>query len=148
MSYVKVWVHAIWATKKRERLLTKKLRPLVFKHIHENAISKGIYMDCVNGYNDHVHCLFRIRNDQMIHDVLRLLKGESSRWLNKNNLTKGTFAWQKEYLAISVSESQVARVRVYIDQQDSHHHVKSFAEEYTELIDKFGFGLKAKANPI
>ncbi len=63
MSFVKIWIHAVWATKKREKCLSHHVRSDVFKHIHENAIRKNIYMDCVGGYRDHVHCLFRLRND-------------------------------------------------------------------------------------
>ncbi len=75
----------------------------------------------------------------MINDVLRLIKGESSHWINQNELMVGKFAWQKEYLTISVSESQVDRVRMYIQNQESHHRQKTFTDEYEEFIKKFEF---------
>jgi hypothetical protein len=50
------------------------------------------------------------------------------------------FGWQEEYFAVSVSESQIDKVRNYIEEQIEHHRVKSFAEEYQEFIEKFGFG--------
>jgi len=42
MSMIKIWVHAVWATKNREPLLTKKLRYQLFAHIRENTLSKNI----------------------------------------------------------------------------------------------------------
>ncbi len=46
---------------------------------------------------------------------MRLLKGESSHWINKNQLCRGKFHWQDEYFAVSVSESLLPNVRKYID---------------------------------
>ncbi len=39
----------MWATKSRAKLLNKEIRPLVFEHIHQNALKKEIFTDCVNG---------------------------------------------------------------------------------------------------
>lgn len=70
---------------------------------------------------------------------MQLIKGESSFWINKNQLTKEKFEWQDEYFAVSVSESQLYRVRNYIKNQEQHHRKKTFQEEYDEFIAKYGF---------
>ncbi len=139
MPFVKIWIHAVWATKSRKKTLTKDIRPLVFEHIHKNALTKDIYMDCVNGHIEHVHCLFRLKNDQTIKDMMQLIKGESSYWINKQKLTPSKFIWQDEYFAVSVSESQVDSVRRYIQNQEVHHSKKTFQQEYDEFIEKYGF---------
>ena len=139
MPFVKIWIHAVWSTKNRKRLLTQDIRKQVFRHIHQNGLNKGIYIDIVNGYSDHVHCLFRLRSNQTIEKVMQLLKGESSFWINKEKLTKTHFGWQSEYYAVSVSESQTNRVREYIKRQEEHHHKISTQEEFNEFIKKFGF---------
>lgn len=71
--------------------------------------------------------------------IMQLIKGESSFWINKNQLTKEKFEWQDEYFAVSVSESQLYRVRNYIKNQEQHHRKKTFQEEYDEFIAKYGF---------
>ena len=139
MPYVKIWIHAVWSTKNREKLLNKAIRASVFDHIHQNALEKEIYMDCVNGHSEHIHCLFRLMNDQSVSKVMQLIKGESSFWINKENLTKTKCQWQKEYFAVSVSESLVGKVRNYISNQDAHHGKKTFQQEYDEFIEKYGF---------
>lgn len=68
-----------------------------------------------------------------------LLKGESSHWINKQNLLKEKFEWQKEYFAVSVSESALNRVRDYIKNQENHHKRKSYNDEYLEFIRKYKF---------
>ncbi len=68
-----------------------------------------------------------------------LIKGESSFWINKNQLTKERFEWQDEYFAVSVSESKIDAVRNYIKNQEEHHNKKSFQEEYDAFILRYGF---------
>jgi len=68
-----------------------------------------------------------------------LLKGESSNWINKNEIFRKNFKWQDEYFAVSVSESAVNRVRDYIKNQEEHHRKRSFQEEYSEFMQKYGF---------
>lgn len=70
---------------------------------------------------------------------MQLIKGESSFWINKNQLTQQKFDWQDEYFAVSVSESILDKVRNYIKNQEEHHRKKSFQEEYDEFLEKYGF---------
>lgn len=140
MPFVKVYIHFVWSTKNRIPFLnSKELRILVWNHIRENAKEKGIFVDFVNGYADHCHCLVSFGVDQSIQKVMQLIKGESSFWINKHGLTKGKFEWQEEYFAVSVSESVVDKVRNYIKNQEEHHSKKTFQQEYDEFISKFGF---------
>lgn len=115
MSFIKIYIHIVFSTKNRRPYLdTFSLRIKVWKHIKDNALEKGIYMDLVNGYSDHCHCLISLGSDQNIETVVQLIKGESSYWVNKNQLTKEKFSWQDEYFAVSVSESKIEMVRNYI----------------------------------
>lgn len=140
MPYIKVYIHCVWSTKNRIPYLdTIQLRQKVWQHIRENAIQKGIFIDFINGYSDHCHCLISLGVDQNIQKVMQLIKGESSFWINKNGLTKEKFEWQDEYFAVSISESVVDKVRNYIQNQEIHHTKKTFQEEYDEFIDKYGF---------
>jgi len=139
MPFVKVWIHLVWSTKNREPYLDKSIRQNVFAHIKENARKKDIYIDFINGYTDHVHCLISLGLDQTIAKTVQLLKGESSFWINKQQLTKQHFEWQDEYFAVSVSESVVDRVRDYIRNQEEHHKHKTFQQEYEDFISKYGF---------
>ena len=139
MPFVKVWIHLVWSTKNREPYLDKTIRQNVFAHIKENARKKDIYIDFINGYTDHVHCLISLGLDQTIAKTVQLLKGESSFWINKQQLTKQHFEWQDEYFAVSVSESVVDRVRDYIRNQEEHHKHKTFQQEYEDFISKYGF---------
>ncbi len=134
MSYIKLWIHAVWTTKNRKPYLTGEIRNDVFRHIKNQAYKKGIHVDFINGYIDHVHCLISLKTDQCIADVLEQIKGESSFWVNKTNLTEKKFGWQRKYYAISISRSHVERVRDYIRNQEAHHSRQSLDDEIDELF--------------
>ena len=145
MGFTKIWVHMVCATKKREPLLTKEIRQEVFAHMKKNALDKNIYCDSVNGYIEHAHALLSLKSSQTISNVTQLIKGESSYWINKNNLTSHKFEWQDDYFAVSVSESEVDRVREYIANQEIHHQKTTYQEEYDEFMLKYGFILIANS---
>jgi REP element-mobilizing transposase RayT len=96
-------------------------------------------MDTVNGHIEHVHCLFRLKNDQTIKEIMQLLKGESSFWINQQKLINTKFGWRDGYFAVPVSESMVNTIRNYILNQEEHHNKKTYAQEYKEFIQKYGF---------
>ena len=139
MPFVKVMIHAVWGTKNREPFLTSEIRALVIKHIKENAKVKGIHIDSINGYTEHLHCLFGLNADMSLSKAMQLIKGESAYWINKNNLIKNKFEWADEYYAASVSESVLEKVRAYIDNQEQHHKKVTFSKEYQDFIDKYKF---------
>lgn len=141
MPYLKVWLHIVWSTKMRRPLLTDDIRQTVFMHIKDNAKYKGIYVDHINGYVDHVHCLIGLEADQTIAKTVQLLKGESAFWANKHQLSNEKLEWQTNYFAVSVSESGIGLVRRYIRNQEAHHRRKTWAEEEKELAGKYGFVL-------
>jgi REP element-mobilizing transposase RayT len=142
MPYLNIWIHLVWATKNREPLLkTIDLRKQLFNHIHENGFDKNIHIDFVNGYIEHAHALLSLQADQTISKIAQLIKGESSHWINKNNLLPGQFEWQDDYFAVSVSESRVNAVRDYIKNQEQHHQKITFQQEYDEFMEKYGFGI-------
>ena len=139
MPYTKVLIHLIWSTKNREHLISKELKSLLLQHIKENSIKKEIFIDTLNCVSDHIHLLVSLGTDQTIAKIAMLIKGESSFWVNKQNLIKDKFEWQDEYIALSVSYSAVDKVRAYISNQEIHHKKKTFGQEYEEFLHAHHF---------
>ncbi|RUT72815.1 IS200/IS605 family transposase [Ancylomarina longa] len=140
MPYLKIYIHFVWSTKYREPFLESSLlRKKVWQHIKDNANEKGIHIDFISGYKDHCHCLISFNAHQTVKDVMHLIKGESSYWINKNKYCKYQFQWQDDYYAVSVGKSELSRVRNYIKNQETHHQTQSFQLEEDQLIEKYGF---------
>ncbi len=140
MPFVSVYIHFVWSTKNRVSYLnTKTIRTALWQHIKENANAKGIFIDFVNGHQEHCHCLVSLGTGQTISKVMQLIKGEAAHWFNQQNFIPEKLEWQDEYFAVSVSESMLNTVREYIKNQELHHSKKTFQQEYDEFIIKYGF---------
>src|SRR5262245_4400911 len=96
-SYSRCWVHLIWGTLNRERVLNKKAAAGLSQYLLEYADEQGTYMK-INFVNaDHVHALIDVPTGLSIEKVVQLLKGSSSHWVNSNELVTGKFAWGRGY---------------------------------------------------
>ena len=132
---VYIFIHVIWAVKHRQPFLNKAIRTILFPHMKKNAEQKGYRVLIVNGYEDHVHCLFQLHPTQNLSEVVKAIKGESSHWLNTSGLLDVEFKWQDGYAAFSVSPSAVENVLDYIFKQEVHHSKKSLEDEL-EVLDR------------
>ena len=140
MSWIRIWIHLVFSTKNREAYFFKiETKEKVIDHIKTNAKKKEIWLEEIDGDKDHLHCLISLGKDQTISKISQLIKGESSKWINDNNLTKTKFYWQDDYWAVGVSESHIESVKEYIQNQEEHHRTKSFTEEVEEFMKKYGW---------
>ena len=138
-STVKVYLHFVWTTKNRERSLVNKARQRVKDHIIEYAAKNEIGVEAIDVQPEHVHLLVSLLRSQKIEDIAKFIKGESSHWINANNLISDKFAWQTGYWAGSVSYQHMDAVKKYIERQDEHHKRKSFVEEFEEVLRDYGY---------
>lgn len=137
-SFHNIWLHFIWGTKNRKRVITNEIKSKLIHHYFEYAKENDIKIDCINGDVDHLHLLIQLKPNQSPSTIANLLKGESSNWINKNDFIRGKFAWQNGYGVFSVSHSNVGKVRQYIKNQEEHHRRKTFKEEYDEFMKAVG----------
>ena len=139
MPFTKILIHAVWGTKNREYFLTPEKLVVIVNHIKENAILKGLHITDINGHVNHLHCIISLNRDLSIAKTMQLIKGESSYWANKEKVFKSKFEWADEYYAVSVSESQLQKVKDYIANQQEHHKKKTFEQECEEFMKKYKF---------
>ena len=138
-SFIKIWIHAIWATKERAPLVKPSVESNIYEYMRSQFIELGCPVRIINGMPDHVHCLFQLSREKSIADVIKQVKGSSSHYVNEQNLIVEKFAWQTGYAAYSVCESQLEKVFQYIKNQKAHHSKKSFNDEYNEYLKLYGF---------
>lgn len=137
-TYHKIWMHFIWTTHKRERIINKDLKQKLIYHYKEYGEENDIHVDTSNGDMNHMHILIRLNPTHTPAEIANRLKGESSNWINKNDFIRGKFAWQRGYSVFSVSESKVKIIRNYIRNQTEHHRKKSFQEEISDMLKLHG----------
>jgi len=86
---------------------------------------------------DHTHLLIGLKPSINISDLVRDIKAGSSKFINDKKLIKGKFSWQEGFGVFSYSRSQIDTIIKYIQNQEKHHHKKSFKEEYIDFLEKF-----------
>ena len=137
-SYNKIWIHFIWETLDKQKILSKPARLKLSAYLFNYCKEKKIFMKTNYVNADHVHALIDLPTNITVEDCVKLLKGSSSHHINKIKLINTKFSWGRGYGAFSVSVSQLKKVETYIKNQQEHHRVKSFTEEYDIFIKKYG----------
>lgn len=89
----------------------------------------------VGGTGDHIHIAAGLRATHCLADVMREVKSESSRWIHEELRLAG-FAWQEGYGAFTFAAPDLEAVRAYVLNQEEHHRVKTFQEEYVAMLKR------------
>jgi putative transposase len=140
-SYTKLYVHLFWGTKDRINYFNKEIRDTIKNHILNYVKENNIEIISINIQTDHLHLLISLRSDQKVDEIVKRLKGESSHWINSENIIKPKFSWQRGYGAFSISSSHLEAVKNYIKNQDEHHKKVSFIDEYKKILTKYGYSI-------
>lgn len=133
-SLNRIWVHVVFSTQDWKKLISESIEEKIHQQIKTVIHEQGCYLKNINGMEDHVHILFLLNQNKSISEVIKNIKGNSSHWINQQNLTKDKFAWQTGYGVFSVSESQIDKVDNYISNQKAHHKKMTFAEEFEKFM--------------
>jgi putative transposase len=137
-SYVNLIYHIVYSSKDRKPVIKEPHQARLYEYIGGIIRGQGGIALAINGTEDHVHILAKVRPDKAISDMIRDLKANASGWLHQVFPNLRDFAWQNGYGAFTVSMSQVERVHRYIAMQPVHHQRQSFTEEFTALLQANG----------
>jgi putative transposase len=94
-----------------------------------------IYAATLNGVEDHVHALFRLKTTHSIAVILEKVKGDSSAWINKKQFIPHHFNWQVGYGYFTLAKKDLDSVYKYIENQENHHADWTFLDEYRFMLD-------------
>lgn len=136
-TYVQIYIHFIFVVQYREARIDPSWKGDLYQLMGRIAKNFNHKLISINGMPDHVHLLISMRPNQSISDLVQRIKGNSSKWINDNDLTAQRFRWQKGYAAFSYGKSNVPKLIDYISNQEQHHKKKSFQEEYREFLNAF-----------
>ena len=135
-SLAQIYVHLIFSTKGRARLIPADLQPRLHAYIAGTLDAIECPAVKVGGMPDHLHILFRLSRTLSLSDVVKAVKVESSKWMKDDGGVRD-FAWQAGYGAFSVSASDVDEVTAYIANQPEHHKVRTFQDEFRKLLQRY-----------
>lgn len=137
-TYTQIYIHIVFAVEGRQSLIAPERNDELQKYITGIVSGQKHKLIAINNMPDHLHLLVSLRPDAALSDLVRDIKANSSRFIREKNWVPGRFAWQEGFGAFSYSRSQLGAVVRYIENQQKHHAKKSFRDEYTELLERFG----------
>jgi putative transposase len=136
-TFTQIYVHYVFVVSGRQNMIHEDSREKLEKYICgivKNYKSKPMAIYC---NPDHTHILVSLNPSVSVSNMAKVIKSNSSRWINENKRMVEKFSWQKGFGAFTYSKSQIDKVVKYILNQPSHHKNRSFQDEYVELLEKF-----------
>jgi putative transposase len=137
-TFTNLIYYIVFSTKNRRPLITDAHQSRIYEYMGGTIRALGGVALAINGTEDHVHLLAKLRPDKALSDVLRDLKANASGWMRDVFPDLKNFSWRRGYGAFTVSQSNVEKVQDYIAQQKEHHQKKSFRDEFIGFLEANG----------
>ena len=137
-TYSQIYIQLVFATKGREITIHPNFRNEIEKYICGIFNNKNQKVIAIYANPDHIHIFFSYKNLVIsIPELVKIVKVESTKFINDKEFCQRKFSWQEGYGAFSYSMSQAEVVKKYVLSQEEHHKKKSFRREYLQLLEKF-----------
>jgi putative transposase len=132
-----VWGHIVFSTKNRQALIMQDWESDLHRYLAGICENMGCRPIEVGGTDDHVHIACSLSRTVAIAQLIKEVKGGSSKWLKNEGPGPASFAWLNGYGAFSIGQSQVQDLTNYISGQRRHHRKQSFQDEFRALLRRY-----------
>jgi putative transposase len=132
-TYSQLYVHIVFAVRNRQPQLNANIEEDVYRYISGIVRNKEQKMLAINGMPDHIHIAIGLKPTCCISDLVREIKKSSTTFMREVH-KKGNFNWQEGYGAFSCGYSALDDLIMYIQHQKQHHQIRSYGEEYAQLL--------------
>ncbi len=134
MSTIHLYIHVVFAVKKRMPALIQGKRKMLFDHIAANAKANHINLQQIGGHDDHVHILLELSSTQCVARIVQIIKGESAWWANHTGLFENKLVWSKRYYARTIDPDNISTVKKYISGQHKHEQFFTYLNDYMNAL--------------
>ena len=136
-TYHQIYLQTVFAVKYRNAVINKEWRSKLLGVIGNLINESNCKTIIVNGVEDHVHCFLGLKPVVSVSELMKTVKAKSSKYINDHSLTPARFEWQEGYGVFSYHQSLIGTVYKYIKNQEEHHKVHTFKDEYLQLLKEF-----------
>lgn len=143
-TYTQILYQIVFGTRNREHTLTALNRQELFKYIAGILNKKNCHLYRINGVEDHLHIVTHLHPAVALAFLIKDIKLASSGYIKDNGLFKKFGGWQDGYGAFTYTIKEKDRLIEYVKNQEEHHKIKTFKEEYIELLNEHGIEFDEK----
>lgn len=133
-KHIALQLHIIWSTAHGEPRISRRWRERMYKHLGSVVREKGGMLKRAGGTADHIHACLAMPTTTTVADMVHAMKTDSAEWVRENCPNSKAFSWQEGYGAFSVSKTAEANICKYILDQEEHHKLWSFQQEFVSLL--------------
>ena len=134
MSYCQTLYHIVFATKFRNYTIPKNSSSKLYKLIQHIILDKNSRLYAIGGMADHIHILCNLHQDIALSNLVKTIKGASSKWLSSQSDFPDFDGWGKGYGAFTHSYNEKDILIQYIENQEEHHKKEAFDIELGRLL--------------
>ena len=136
-TYSQIYLHFVFAVHGRQNLIARQHKEELHKYITSLVQARKAKLLAVHCMPDHAHLFVGFSPAVLISDFVKEIKVQSNEFINNKQWIRGNFSWQQGYGVFSYGRSQINQVCQYIINQEHHHRIKTFKEEYHEFLERF-----------
>jgi REP element-mobilizing transposase RayT len=133
-TYTQILYQIVFSTKQREQVLESENRPELFKYIWGILKKSNCHLYRINGVEDHLHIVTHVHPSVSLAGLVKNIKIASSGFIKDNKIFKNFNGWQDGHGAFTYSNKEKDRLIEYVKNQEEHHKIISFLDEYIELL--------------
>lgn len=114
--------HIVWVTKYRKPIFIGGIEADVKNYLIKTLKSLDMCIVAMDVMPDHIHLLVSCKPQIRLSDAIKILKGNTARWLflNHPEIKKqlcGGHLWNPSYFVVTVSDRSLKQVTDYINSQ-------------------------------
>ena len=118
--YEEAYCHLIWATTKREAMISPSVEKTLYDYIHQKNRDRKAFIYAMGGMPDHVHLVCSVPASVSVSDFVQLIKGSSSHYVSRQS-QRDALRWQRGYAYLTFAKHDLNAVVSYVQSQKKHH---------------------------
>ncbi len=133
-TYTQILYQFVFGTKRREPSLSQPGRQELYNYIAGILKKKNCHLYRINGIHDHIHIVTHVHPTVSVASIIKDIKMASTDIIKEEKLFQNFNGWQEGYGAFTYSIKEKDRLIEYVKNQEIHHRIKTFKEEYIEIL--------------
>lgn len=136
-TYSQIYLQIVFGIRGSRNTLPVRHKEELHRYIGGIAANRKAVLCLANTLHDHIHLVLSIKPSEPVSDLVRDIKSNTSSLMKERGWVLPSFKWQDGYGCFSYGQSQLPALRRYIENQEEHHRIRSFREEYEEFLRVF-----------
>lgn len=135
-TYTQIYLHVVFAVSARACMIQPHRKEELQKYITGIVTRRNQKLIAINCMPDHTHILLGLRPDESPSNLIGPIKTGFTNHINEQRWDRLPVFVARSIWCFSVSHSHLSTVISYIENQEEHHRVKSFQQEYIDFLER------------